>query len=102
MIRDEKFEKVLYLEFPGGLGVKDSASSLLCLGSLLCHGFDPWPEELSHATGAAQKERKERKEEKEKKSNSHRGSVEMNLTSMHEDAGSIPGLAQWIKDLALL
>ena len=25
---------------------------------------------------------------------SHRGSVEMNLTSIHEGAGSIPGLAQ--------
>ena len=33
---------------------------------------------------------------------SHRGLVVTNLTSIHEDVGSIPGLAQWVKDLELL
>ena len=34
--------------------------------------------------------------------NSHCASAEMNLTSIHEDTDSSPGLAQWIKDPVLL
>ena len=32
---------------------------------------------------------------------SYDGSVVMNLTSIHEDSGLIPGLPQWLKDPVL-
>ena len=40
--------------------------------------------------------------EKREIRSSHCGSVVMNLTSVHEGAGLIPSLAQWVKDSALL
>ena len=36
------------------------------------------------------------------KKSSYCGSSVTNLTSIHEDVGLIPGLAQWVRDLALL
>ena len=49
--------------------------------------------ELPLAVGAALK--------RNNKGGSYRGSLVTSPTSIHEDAGSIPDLAQWFKDLAL-
>ena len=43
-----------------------------------------------------------RKQVKKVPEDLHGGSVVTNPTRIHEDEGLIPGLAQWVKDLALL
>ena len=66
--------------------------SLLWLGSLLGCRFDPWPWNFPMPKMCPGRGKK--------KGSSHCGVAETNLTSIHEDAGLIPALAQW--DLALL
>ena len=51
--------------------------------------------ELPYAAGAVLKDNN-------KKGSSCHGSGVTDWTTIHEDVGSIPGLIQWVKDLALL
>ena len=54
--------------------------------------------EPPHAACAALE--KDKNQNKQKESSSY-GTAEMNPASIHENVGLIPGLAQWVGDLAL-
>ena len=75
-------------EFPGGLVVR----------TLLWPQFDPWSGNKDHTLSCCTLCPKI----KNKKRSSRHGAAEINVTRNHEVAGSIPDLAQWVEDLALL
>ena len=75
--------------------VKDLVISLPWLGLPSWRGFNPWP-------GHFHKPWEKRKKKGGGNSWSpHCGTVGTNSTSIHEYVGSIPGLSQWVGDLAL-
>ena len=76
------------------------------VGQRLQLRFDPKPGNL-HVPPCRPKDTKRQKKKKKKKKKEKKrkfknvAQLVKNTTSIHEDTSSIPGLTQWVKDLAL-
>ena len=88
-----------------GCGKAGSCSSISVssLGTSICHGCGPekQKEKKKLSTGIWNQEDSDVLKNVHCWSSRH-GAVEMNPTRIHEVAGSIPGLANWVKHLVLL
>ena len=78
--------------------IKDPALLLHCLGLLLWHMFNPWPQELPNATGIAKK----KKERKGKERKGKEKEKERKMESFFLGGGGAAWGSSWVRDWNLM
>ena len=83
--------------FRASMASSNVADSVSLLSSTT---FLPEPGYEAHSATGGLRDGGQRDRGQREGGSSYCGSAVTNPTSIHEDVGSIPGLAQWVKDLA--